>query len=538
LELFWDHADQSGQYYVCAIKILLEEPNMLKCSVQGIVYLALSLAIFWISYLCSSHRSVIVTCPAVASSKKGTVRLGGKAKPCSSKKKPIAEKFSWAEESFHSVKGNYALNKVFRSIHHPTSPTKFEIYVTANTSVGSKWNEHSKTMGDDSVKNTCREVVLTRSGSRPNQPNKCIALAFANKKLIGTLHQSHRLGVQGRLSDQYMNDYSRGYTRNEENQLLPPFLKNRQGLVETFKKEMGEPIDSNGHRRTAVVLVANEGVMDLLLNLICSCRQNKIDVSRFMIFVGDPSYIELIHSMGARALYSGKLGSMPERAAGNYLDNTFSKMMWFKMTSVYIAAAAGFHVLFQDVDLVWMHDPTPWLESLPNDVAFMDDGARTPRYTPFFSNSGFYYIKHTTKTQHFLESFMKAAASEIGYTHSHQSVLIRYLFETHKLFGLDVLLLNMEDFPSGIMYHHNKKYMAKIRARTFTPFVFHMCWTANREDKVKFLKELGLWYLNPVNTCNEGRLMRTRAKSVTQGCCLTVDQPFPPREHLTSAVNS
>ena len=34
--------------------------------------------------------------------------------------------------------------------------------------------------------------------------------------------------------------------------------------------------------------------------------------------------------------------------------DTFSRMMWFKTTSVYLALSAGFEVMFQDVDLVWL----------------------------------------------------------------------------------------------------------------------------------------------------------------------------------------
>lgn len=44
--------------------------------------------------------------------------------------------------------------------------------------------------------------------------------------------------------------------------------------------------------------------------------------------------------------------------------------------------------MFQDVDLVWLKDPFPYFVDLPGDIIFMDDGARTPRYTPFFVNSG------------------------------------------------------------------------------------------------------------------------------------------------------
>ena len=45
---------------------------------------------------------------------------------------------------------------------------------------------------------------------------------------------------------------------------------------------------------------------------------------------------------------------MPAHAAQGYLDDTFSRMMWFKTTSVFLALNAGFEVMFQDVDLVWL----------------------------------------------------------------------------------------------------------------------------------------------------------------------------------------
>ena len=79
----------------------------------------------------------------------------------------------------------------------------------------------------------------------------------------------------------------------------------------------------------------------------------------------------------------------------------------------------------------------------------MDDGARTPRYTPFFVNSGFYYIKYNAKTRYFQEKMLKCAASEIGYTHSHQAFMIRQLSEAAALYGIDVYVLDLDTFPSG-----------------------------------------------------------------------------------------
>ena len=36
------------------------------------------------------------------------------------------------------------------------------------------------------------------------------------------------------------------------------------------------------------------------------------------------------------------------------------------------------------------------------------------------------------------------------------------------------------------------------------PSVFHMCWTQSRADKVKYFKELGLWFLPVSSDGDEG----------------------------------
>ena len=53
-------------------------------------------------------------------------------------------------------------------------------------------------------------------------------------------------------------------------------------------------------------------------------------------------------------MYSNSLGNIPSNAAAHYADLTFARLMWLKVTSVYIANLAGFDVLFQDVDLTWI----------------------------------------------------------------------------------------------------------------------------------------------------------------------------------------
>eukprot|EP01038_Epipyxis_sp_PR26KG_P009477 gene9477-12768_t len=389
--------------------------------------------------------------------------------------------------------------EVFSNLHHPSSPAKWSFFFSK-----------SKTFPRNVVKAPCESIYMTRTGSRSSQPNKCVAVTFIADGLQSINQQSHRYGYTALNTDQYQQDYPVDIIgpKSFEKLLLYPLLQDLKQLLDVFREKMGDPMDSNGNRRAVTVMVANEGVMDLLLNFLCSAEAAKIDLKSIVVFVGTEDCVELVESMGVNGIYSPALGSMPANAAGGYLDDTFARMMWFKTTSVYLALVAGFEVLFQDVDLVWLKDPFPYFKYLAEDILFMDDGARTPRYTPFFVNSGFYFVKYNARTLHMFETMMKCGSSEIGQTHSHQSVLIKHISEVHHLFGLQVFVLDMDLFPSGQAYHENKKFVKKIQDRTYRPFVFHMCWTSNRVDKVVYFKDIGLWYLPEVNeVCNNGKSM-------------------------------
>lgn len=423
------------------------------------------------------------------------------------------------------VKGKATVPEdIFSFLHHPASPAKEMFFLTDQPS----WK------APNVLSSPCREVYLTRTGSRANQPNKCVALVKVPAAHVSINQQSHRSGFTARNTDQYQADYPRHTAEADktEEMLLRPFLQELQELVLLFHRKMGPAHDHNSnHTKTAIVMVANEGVMDLLLNFICSAEAIGIDLSTVVVFVGDEAHIALIENMGAVAIYSPALGSMPSRAAGAYLDNTFSRMMWCKATSVYLSLVSGFNVLFQDVDLVWLKNPLPYLQSLQHDVVFMDDGARTPRYTPFFVNSGFYYIAANARSVYMFETMTKNAANEISQTHSHQSVLIKHLSEAHHLFGLSVYVLDQTAFPSGQAYHENKPLVRRIQSHAYRPYLFHMCWTDNRDNKLVYFKDIGLWYLpEGEDVCSSGPAMLDFAVNkgkVRDRCCLR-DRYWPP----------
>ena len=91
------------------------------------------------------------------------------------------------------------------------------------------------------------------------------------------------------------------------------------------------------------------------------------------------------------------------------------------------------------------------------------------------------------------------------------------------MLGLKVKVLDDVDlFPGGFQYHYDKEYMYKMLAGDHRPLIFHMCWTDGKISKVKFLKQLGEWYVQ--NDCSKMIMDTKHGVTDFDNCCST--EPF------------
>ena len=160
------------------------------------------------------------------------------------------------------------------------------------------------------------------------------------------------------------------------------------------------------------------------------------------------------------------------------------------------------------------------------------------RYNPYFANSGFYYLRANDRTQHLMYRMLQSFDAILTFR-SHQHVLDQQLIEHTARFGLSVAVLPKDAFPQGQVFHHNKAQMQQYVDGELKPYVFHMCWTANEENKLKYLKNLGLWFLKP--TCSEDAF-REEARAA-EGNHLTLDEccaatpAWAPNPDYVSAID-
>lgn len=125
--------------------------------------------------------------------------------------------------------------------------------------------------------------------------------------------------------------------------------------------------------------------------------------------------------------------------------------MWLKVVSVFLVNDMGYNVLFQDVDVVWYQEPFELFNSpeyLSFDTLWMDDGARSERFSPFFGNTGFYYIRHNERTRLMMREIL--FSNHLIETHySHQAVVSQIVAEQVTNSGLTFVLLKESQFPQG-----------------------------------------------------------------------------------------
>ena len=174
-----------------------------------------------------------------------------------------------------------------------------------------------------------------------------------------------------------------------------------------------------------------------------------------------------------------------------------------QVVCVQVVGLLGVDILFQDVDIVWYKNPMEYFHNKSSpiygfDAYFQDDGAHSVRYAPWSANSGFYYLRHNDRTQYFLNSLLMAG-DLILKTDSHQQALVAVLSEHSSLYGLRVKVLSRDEdeFPGGYHFHQKSgKYMRAFLAKEKQPYLFHMSWTTNKDNKLLFFRQMGEWYLN------------------------------------------
>eukprot|EP00970_Alexandrium_tamarense_P000751 scaffold85_cov145-Alexandrium_tamarense.AAC.55 len=350
-------------------------------------------------------------------------------------------------------------------------------------------------------------VVLMNN---PGDTRQCFALVGGQYQSYHVQRWMRRNPKYGGLNVEYpLILTSRGLTQSGRDEFPPPgtsHVKDHQEILTVYLnnqvdiKSRLKMILDKMNSKTVVVLTCNHGQSELLLNFVCSSKARGFDLSNVLVFPTDIETKELAEGMGLATFYEEKImASVPKNEANYYGDKIFTRVMFAKVVCVQLVNELGKDLLFQDVDVVWYQNPLEYFHdsSLTEfDIYFQDDGSRQERYAPYSANSGFYFVRSNDKTKYLFRSLLYSS-DLINKWYSHQQVLIALLSETSSLMGLTVKILSkeMEEFPGGVQYHRNKDALKKIMSAESKAIIFHMSWTNNKDNKLKFFQQMGEWYV-------------------------------------------
>lgn len=372
-------------------------------------------------------------------------------------------------------------------------------------------------LGVDEALENCDIVHLALTHTQHPPRRQCTAFMGNYESLH--LYKFMRLPDHGPLDPHLpLRSVARGAQLNGRNSHKPPAIDKSQAYwkilttylrnLETSLSELAPIAQRTAVNNTLVVMVCNLGQSELLLNFLCAARARNLNVDNLLVFATDRETHDLVAGMGVAVFYDrtnyededGQI-SLPKDAAKRYADKTFRMIMLAKVFCVQMPLMLGYNVLFQDVDLVWFRNPLEYFEGgAEYDIYFQDDGNHAEYYAPYSANTGFYYIVNNEKTVHLFNSLLMDGGMILE-NKSHQIPLIALLAEHASLFGLRIKIFSRdgEDFPGGHAFNYRFSFMRDLFAGAVHPYIFHMSWTKNKDNKVKYLQQMGEWYVRP--TC-------------------------------------
>jgi hypothetical protein len=224
-----------------------------------------------------------------------------------------------------------------------------------------------------------------------------------------------------------------------------------------------------------------------------SCDKNKIPVrDRTLVFTLDDEAESQTKLLGLESYNFDATRYESGGQSDNFGDPNFSSAMFYKNAAICESLKLGANLLFQDVDLIWLKDPLPYLtkSNLESDVQIMFDG-RNPWHYPYYANSGFIYIRNCNASNAVFETaFLNT--SNIFQCGGHQSPLNRILhhFVVHNVLSLKILPEAI--FLNGHLFNLERGVLENAGDWQNDGLVVHYSWTGNCEEKTKKLEKFNL----------------------------------------------
>ena len=100
--------------------------------------------------------------------------------------------------------------------------------------------------------------------------------------------------------------------------------------------------------------------------------------------------------------------------------------------------------------------------------------------------------------------------------------MVALMTEHVTMYGLRAKVVSKasEEFPGG--FHYNQKtseYMRAFYAGKVDPYIFHMSWTLSKDNKLKYLRQMGEWFVHDTCIQPDESQIGALADNALQTCC-------------------
>jgi hypothetical protein len=229
----------------------------------------------------------------------------------------------------------------------------------------------------------------------------------------------------------------------------------------------------------------------LFENWVASCDRFGIECrASTIVFPTDRVALERVEALGFVAYFDDESQQVREMTDSHaYGSSAWTEYMYHQNWVIKNLLELPADLLFQDVDLVWRHDPIPLLRreaAAGADIQAMYDGPN-PRFQPLYANGGFMYFRHSPRVQNFWAE-VYARHDMVSYYGSQQEPL-NVLLAAHAARDLDVRLLDEQRFANGHLY-------CGPPTPPPDPWVMHNSWTGTLSEKLERYVANDLWFLD------------------------------------------
>ena len=259
-------------------------------------------------------------------------------------------------------------------------------------------------------------------------------------------------------------------------------------------------------------LYANAGFLPFLRNLLCSL--NRIGTVRNHFIVALDGSIcgmlqtpfGLAHPVSCVHPYDGNGAASRNEslsgAAAGYRSRGFNGIMLHRVAWNLLLLEQGYNVLHCDLDIVWLHDPRPVLQSPRNQkIDLLIQSEQVYGY-----NGGFYLARARASTRVGVRAWM----DDLVHTwetnprkFEEQHLLVKMITHARKRrHGLNMTSakLNHSNFPNGKIWLNYPQWTSKA-----TAYIVHMNWLVGGAKKKHRLVRDGLWFLTDDDARCEAR---------------------------------